>query len=80
MIDPHGTEWLTVAEAAGRVHVRPQTIYVWAHRRVVEAHKIRRTLYVNFPDVARAERAWRQSGRIRGPRTARRIADTTNAL
>lgn len=74
MRDHTGEQWLTVADAAARVYVRPQTIYVWMHRRAVRVHKIGGRAYVHLADVAACERAWRQSGRIRGSRTVRQVA------
>lgn len=59
MIDPDGVEWLPVAEAATRAGIDPSLIYVWVHRRKVQAHRVHRQAFVRMPDVLDAEHAWR---------------------
>ena len=75
MRDHTGEEWLTVAEAASRVFVRPGTIRVWITRGAVDSRKSGRVTWVRLDHVAAAERAWRVSGRVRGSRTARPVAE-----
>jgi excisionase family DNA binding protein len=66
VIDPDGSEWLTVAEAARTVRVRPSTIRVWVHRRKVRGKRMGREAWVHMGDVRHAEAQWVQRQRSAG--------------
>lgn len=66
MIDASGEEWLPIAQAARRVRIREDLIRQWKARGRVRGHQIgHRETWVNVPDVARAEVAWRRRVKAR---------------
>ena len=59
MIDPDGTEWLTIDDAARQVRVNPATLRQWKSRAKVRAHVIDGRVWLHMGDVIHAERQWR---------------------
>lgn len=60
MRDPDGEEWLTPAEAAERLGIERDLVYLWVSRATgIRTEKIGRHRYVNMSDVSNAEHAWR---------------------
>ncbi|WP_454301109.1 hypothetical protein [Salana multivorans] len=73
-------EYLTIAAAAKRFRVLPNTLHKWRGRGVVRSLKIRHRVYVHTHDVADAERALRQKPHTGAtPRERRATPATTRA-
>lgn len=59
VIDQEGEEWLLVDELAARLGLERQRIDDWVHRGRVRSHRVGRRRWVNVPDAAEREHAWR---------------------
>lgn len=59
MIDEDGEEWLPSIEVAERLGIDPHRIRDWVARGRVRSHRVGRHRWVNFPDAAAREHAWR---------------------
>lgn len=59
VIDDNGDEWVTIADAAQRLRVRPSALYNWRSRGVIRGLRIGPVAYVNLTDAQAAEHAWR---------------------
>jgi hypothetical protein len=66
VIDENGEEWLPAAVAADRVRLPRYRVDQWVNRGLVRQHRIGGRSWVNYPDVAKREHAWRT--RSRAPR------------
>jgi len=69
VIDEDGEEWLPVVEAAERLGIPRVRIDMWAYRGQVRHHRINGRAWVNYPDAAEREHAWR-TRTTRGNETA----------
>lgn len=59
MIDAEGEEWLPVEEAAARLGLPRYRLDLWASRGRIRAYRIKGRSWVNYPDAAAREHAWR---------------------
>lgn len=63
MIDERGEEWLPAAEAAARVGLRRYRVDRWVSLDLVRQHRVGGRSWVNYPDGAKREHAWRTRAR-----------------
>jgi hypothetical protein len=61
--DEHGEEWLPAAEAAARLGLPRYRVDHWVSRHLVRQHRVDGRSWVNYPDVAKREHAWRTRAR-----------------
>lgn len=59
-MDPEGSAWASIAEAASIVHVHAGTIRQWIHRSRVRVIRVSGAVWVHVDDVRDAELAWRK--------------------